>query len=221
MIPLYTKEAFDRAKDSDKLPLQCKQCSNTFNINKKRIKDALNPNKTDKGNYCSIKCNGFSQRNDIATICTECGIKVYKRLNQFKKFKNSFCSRSCNVSYNNKHKNYGIRRSKIEVWLEEQLTQLYPSFNIQFNKPDAIGSELDIYVPELKKAIEINGIFHYEPIYGEEKWKQIQANDKKKVIACEELNIELMVVDIRIMKHFKPKRAKPYLDLIVQFIDQP
>lgn len=220
MIPLYSKEDFDASKTFDKLPLQCKQCGNAFTITKKRIKSALNPNKSDKGDYCSYDCSNTSLRRVILTECKECGTQVQRKRSQFKLHKNSFCSRSCNVSYSNKHKIYGIRRSKIELWLEEQLSQRYPSFNIQFNQADAIESELDIYIPELKKAIEINGIFHYKPIFGQDTWNRIQENDKKKVIACNELNIELMVIDISSMKHFKPKRAKTYLDLIVQFIEQ-
>jgi len=45
---------------------------------------------------------------------------------------------------------------------------LYPDLVIHFNKKDAINSELDIYIPSLKLAFELNGIFHYEPIFGKE-----------------------------------------------------
>ena len=38
---------------------------------------------------------------------------------------------------------------------------------------EAINSELDVYVPSLNLAFELNGIFHYEPIYGEKKLNQI------------------------------------------------
>jgi hypothetical protein len=33
---------------------------------------------------------------------------------------------------------------------------------------------LDFYFPELRFAIELNGITHYEPIYGEDKFEKIK-----------------------------------------------
>jgi hypothetical protein len=61
---------------------------------------------------------------------------------------------------------------------------VFPNEKIIFNGKEAIESELDIYFPERKIGFEINGIFHYEPIYGEEKMKKIQQNDKEKREKC-------------------------------------
>ena len=83
--------------------------------------------------------------------------------------KNNFCSRSCSATFNNKNKTYGTRRSKLEVFLEKELIKLYPDLLFHFNRKDTINSELDIYIPSLKLAFELNGIFHYEPIYGDNK----------------------------------------------------
>ena len=63
------------------------------------------------------------------------------------------------------------------MWLEEQLTSLYPKLDIHFNRKDTIGSELDIYIPSLNLAVELNGIFHYEPIFGKDKLSKIKTND--------------------------------------------
>ena len=42
-----------------------------------------------------------------------------------------------------------------------------------YNNSTTISSELDFYFPQLKLAIEINGIVHYEPIYGSNKFDKI------------------------------------------------
>ena len=76
-----------------------------------------------------------------------------------------FCNHSCAATYNITHKTVGTRRSKLEVWLESQLRELYPNLTLLPNDKTAINSELDFYFPELKLAFELNGIFHYEPIY--------------------------------------------------------
>ena len=113
----------------------------------------------------------------------------------------------------------GIRRSKLEAWLEIKLIEQYPNFEIQFNRKDAINSELDIYIPSLKLAFELNGIFHYEPIYGNDKLNQIGNNDNRKFQACIERGIELCIIDTSTQKNFKEKSSKKFLDIITSFID--
>jgi hypothetical protein len=100
------------------------------------------------------------------------------------------------VSYANKHKAVGTVRSKLEEHVEKEL-QHRISKELLFNDKSVIGSELDIYDPEKKIAIELNGLLHYAPIYGEEKLNKIIKNDKEKVTKCEELGIRLVVIDTR------------------------
>ena len=61
-----------------------------------------------------------------------------------------------------------------------------PELLILYSDKSAIESELDIYLPSLKLAIEIQGIFHYKPIFifGDLKLKQIQDNDLNKKLIC-------------------------------------
>lgn len=130
---------------------------------------------------------------------------------------NHFCTQSCSATYNNQHKRYGTRRSKLEEYLEKELTLEY-STEMHFNRKDTINSEIDIYIPELKLAFELNGIFHYEPIYGPDKLCKIQNNDNRKFQACLEKGIELCIVDTSALKYFKPANAKVYLDIIKSII---
>ena len=136
----------------------------------------------------------------IEFICTNCANEFSREKRQVsssiaKNVKNYFCSRSCNVSYNNKHKDHGDMRSSIEIWIEGRVRELFPQLEVHFNRKDAIEAELDIYVPSLRLAFEVNGRSHYEPIWGEDVFSKTLLNDQAKVEACKRLGIELIVVD--------------------------
>ena len=104
------------------------------------------------------------------------------------------------------------------MWVEGQLTTLYPELHILYSDKTAINSELDIYIPSLSLAFELNGIFHYEPIYGKSKLNQIQNNDNRKFQACIEHNIELCIIDTSSQKYFKENSSKKYLDIITHLV---
>lgn len=220
MIPLYTQIEFNNAHYNDKLFLMCKQCNCKFLQTKKRIKDALNPNLPQTYDFCSRMCKSKSEIKYENFNCLTCNLPFTKTQSEIKRTKNHFCSKSCATSYNNKHKTTGNRRSKLEIYLEEQLTILYPNLHIEFNKKNAIDSELDIYIPSLNVAFELNGIFHYEPIYGTNKLDQIQNNDQNKFKSCIERKIDLCVIDTSSQKYVKPSTSKKYLDIITNIINQ-
>jgi hypothetical protein len=148
--------------------------------------------------------------------------KFAKHKNQIEKSKtgNHFCSRSCSATYNNLHKKTGTRRSKLEAWIEEQLPSTFPDLEILYNDKSAINSELDIYIPSLSLAIELNGIYHYEPIHGQKKFSQIQNNDQNKFQLCLKHNISLCIIDVSSLSYFKPANAQKYLDIVVNIINQ-
>lgn len=164
------------------------------------------------------KENNFNTRNRIQLHCSNCHT-VFEKVDSQIRSNNNFCSKSCATTYNNKNKTHGTRRSKLEAWIEDQLKELYPDLEIHFNRKDAIGSELDIYFPTLKLAIELNGIFHYEPIYGEDKLNQIQENDQNKLQTCQSHGISLCIIDTSRQKYVKPKTSQKYLDTIIELIE--
>lgn len=218
MIPLYTDDEFNQAKSTDELKCECYNCHGEFFIMKKLIKTNIKHNNT-RIKFCSPKCLHDHITTKKKVVCANCG-KIFEKLpNQIKKSKNNFCSRSCNVSYNNTHKTKGIRRSKLEKYVENELIKLFPELDMHFNRKDSINSELDIYIPSLKLAFELNGIFHYEPIYGENKLNQIQNNDNRKYQACLERNIELCLIDISGQINFNKKSSQRYLNIIVRIIN--
>ncbi len=168
--------------------------------------------------YCSSDCGKMSRFSSIEVQCKHCNKLVFKKPYELKNSKNVFCSQSCSATYTNIHKTKGTRRSKLEIYLEEQLLKLYPNLDFVFNSKSAIGSELDIYLPSLELAFELKGIFHYEPIYGQDKLNQIQNNDGRKYQACLEHNIELCILDTSQQKYFKEKTSQKYLNIIISVI---
>jgi len=219
MKPLYTKKDFDSAKSQDKLPCECYNCKSTFFLKKKRIKDVLNPNTLDKGMFCSLSCNGEYNRKRTFVKCLTCDTEIEKHDCNIIKNKHTFCSNSCSAIYNNKHKTWGSNRSKLEIWLEEELIKLYPNLSFNFNKNSDIGAELDIYIPSLKLAFEINGIFHYEPIFGINKLTKTKYNDENKFKICHEKNISLCVINTSQETYFKPIKSLKYLKIITDIIN--
>lgn len=168
---------------------------------------------------CSRECSSKHYTKSQEVQCKQCLKTFIKMQNQIKQSPNHFCSRSCAAIYNNQHKTRGIRRSKLEIWIEEQLKLLYPNLEIHYARKDAINGELDIYIPKLQLAFELNGIFHYEPIYGQEKLDQTINNDKRKFQACLERQIELVILDTSREKYFKKSASQKYLDIIVNIIN--
>lgn len=168
--------------------------------------------------FCSRKCNFLSKTIKIKCLCKHCGIETIKKPSDIKKVKNIFCSSSCAATYRNIHKTKGTRRSKLEVYLEKRIKEIYGEDFALFNNKDIINSELDIYIPSLKLAIEINGIFHYEPIFGEIKLNSIKNNDARKIQACIENKISFCVIDTTSMSYFKESKADSFLNIIQDII---
>jgi hypothetical protein len=218
---LISTQELNTKKSRDKIPLKCLNCGSTHYRSKNLIQRVLNGKlkNTGKGCFCSKICKNMYKRKTIKVICANCNTSVDKQPCETKHSNNHFCSRSCSATYNNLHKSFGIRRSKLEIYLEESLTTLYPKLEFHFNRKDAINSELDIYIPSIKLAFELNGIFHYEPIFGKEKLSNIKNNDDRKFQACLEKKIELCIIDVSKQKYFKKNTGVEYLNIITSLIN--
>ncbi len=210
----------DNYKSRDKIPLECYVCKKIFYKPKNEILDYLkNPKTFRKLKFCSHFCKGELQYSQVSSICMQCKKSIEIVLSEFKKSKNHFCSQTCAAIYNNAHKTKGTRISKLEKWLQIRLPIIYPNLDIHFNRKDAINSELDIYIPSLKLAFELNGIFHYEPIYGKDKLDKTQLNDQNKFELCIKNNINLCLIDVSSQKYFKEKTSQKYLNIILDIIN--
>lgn len=168
--------------------------------------------------YTEEEFNAASKMTLFPFKCKHCDKIFYLSKKQIlsKKFvSKEYCSQSC-INKHNKSK--GICRSKLEIWLEKQLLELYPNLDFSFNHK-INNLELDIFIYSLHLAFEINGIVHYRPIYGKERLEEIQKNDTKKEILCHEKNITLHVINTKKMGYFKPSKGKIYLNKIIEFIE--
>ena len=153
------------------------------------------------------------------SICGACGKNIAK-VNSIvtkRKSKKIFCSKKCELSFNTKYKRYGGKRSYLEIFIEKQLDVKYPTLKIQYNKKTLIDSELDIYIPTLKIGIEINGIYHYKPIYGESKLKYIKKNDRRKLYECKKRNVKLFIVNTN---RWKKRTDEDYLNDVIKIINK-
>lgn len=217
MIKKFNDDEFNLSRGIDYLTFECLCCNTDFKLQKKAYVCYLNGNYKGSIKYCSKACSSKMQQTKVEKECMNCGCIVYRQLCQLKKTKNSFCSKSCAAKFNNKNKSFGTRRSKLEAWIEENLKSKY-KFDIVFNGKTTIGSELDVYIPSLKLAFELNGIFHYEPIFGKTKLDSVINNDSMKYKACIDNNIDLCIIDVSGSKRFKPERDIKYLEIIENII---
>jgi hypothetical protein len=219
MKPLFTESEFLLAKSKDKLPFECEECHNIFYASKHEYHNAKNTKCNTQLKYCSRNCFAASQTKKVVVSCKNCQTTFTRTECRTRQSANLFCSRKCSLIYNNTHKNAGYSRSKLEIYLEQQLSLLYPDLHIDFNKKDAVGYELDIYIPSLRLAFELNGIFHYEPIFGAPHLDKIQTKDNNKFAICQNNNISLCVIDTSGQKYFKPQSSQKYLDIITNIIN--
>lgn len=216
-------------KNEEEIALLCSECESVIYRTRKTLTDKIAKARNTKSQrksllqFCTKSCASTNRVRKLGygtkeVECAWCKSKLTKKLSEIKS-ENQFCNKSCAVSYNNIHKSHGTRRSKLEIWLETALVSLYSGLEIHFNRKDAINSELDIYFPSLKLAIELNGIFHYEPIYGEDKLKSIQNNDSRKFQACLENGIELCIIDVSHIKYLKEEKAREVLSIIQKLVN--
>ena len=220
MIKLFSNEEYVNAKSNDLLALKCEHCGEVFYRPKKEIKYAEKPGNEKRCRFCSQICGVRHAKETVKYACCNCGKEFYLQHRFLIDGKNHFCSQSCAATYNNRHKKFGTKVSKLEKYLAKKIEEKYSNMRILLNEKSVIGSEIDIYIPSLKLGFEINGIFHYMPIFGEETFKKIVENDRKKIEACKLLGIDLCVINVSSQKYFKEATSEIFVNEVFSKIEE-
>lgn len=199
--------------------LQCLYCNQEFSIEKFRVQRAI---ERGTGKYCSQTCARHARRTSEEVNCANCTTLFRKHGVELKRTGNHFCSRSCSAQYNNRRKNFGAtRRSKAEDYLSNLIRRDFPSLEIIQNDRSLLqsGLEIDIVIPQLKFAIEINCPVRYFPLFGEQKLVKIQSADTSKRIEIRAIGYNLLVIDISAYGYFK--RVRVVLDIYYSTYTKP
>jgi hypothetical protein len=106
----------------------------------------------------------------------------------------------------------------LEAFVEHQLRVEFPHPTVRCNDHDLINVELDFYLPELRLAIELNGIVHYQPIYGEKKLRRVQEIDREKLARCWSIGVELFVVDVSERTYLSQMMKEKYWRMIKELV---
>jgi very-short-patch-repair endonuclease len=90
-----------------------------------------------------------------------------------------------------------VGRSQGEEIVIALLRLSFPGLKIERNDKSVLGrQELDIHLVDYKIAIEVDGITHSKPIYGQTRFEESLARDRKKEAKLAELGFLLYRIDI-------------------------
>ena len=119
-------------KSRDKsIPLECYGCGKTFFATKNEIQTSRSDKNRNRLKYCSLKCKGHHTQTRKSLTCFQCGKSISVIASDVRD--RNFCSKSCAAIYHNTNKTTGTNRSKLEVWMERQLTDRYASVEFLWN----------------------------------------------------------------------------------------
>lgn len=193
--------------------------------------------------FCNSKCsNGFYKKSSseklkrqVQLICENCNLEFSRRksailnrdINKGKPFNHNFCSKKCKGIFESKlglgifdkTATYTKNRSSLELFLEEKIKRNFPFLLIDPNNRSLLGYELDLYLPEISLAIEVNGIHHHKKIYKNQNLEAIQFKDSYKIEKCKELNIQLIIIPFikrLYLRHFE----QIWKDLKLEFLNK-
>ena len=209
-------ECAHAAKKQPRIRCMCSNCKKIFWRKESRITFPI------KNVFCSSKCNKQYRKNNTTEKiynCASCGQKIKVPLHKVKKSKNHFCSRSCTAKFYGFLQKIHRSRSKLEHYLEAQIKESFPHLKLIANDRVCLsGKEIDLYLPEIKLAIEINGPHHYKAIYGKDRMVSTLQNDTFKRLMCMVKGIDLICIPY--LETLTNKNKVEYLGKIFELIEK-
>lgn len=109
------------------------------------------------------------------------------------------------------------RGSKLENYILEKLLDL--GYKVDFHKEQALVNtklQIDMYIPELLTAIEVDGPSHFLPVWGEETLKRNIEYDKKKTGLI--LGKGMVIIRVKQLSDFSPTRADSIVNRLSQIL---
>jgi len=220
-----SRKCYDELRKKNSIiKIKCSRCQKEYEISSVRYRMIIEEDPIHKF-YCSKECQNLGQKingnyDKIIVKCNQCGKECEKLRYVYKRHKLAFCNKSCRGKYFVQFNGLGgDKRSQLEEKIESYLKNDYPNLDIIFNDRNVCYSmELDIYIPSLKLAIEINGPVHFEPIYGQETLESIQKKDATKLKICNTKHIDLSIITEKInynidnSRDIYLKRVKPLIE---------
>lgn len=172
-----------------------------------------------KRNFCSRTCsaryNGVLQKKPksvkpiklpkikkplIEKLCSNCHKTILRTQRDIDNSKSGtfFCQKSCKTKYANQYQIIHKPKSRAEILLVKLIKDKFPNLEVQENVRSILKSklEIDIFIPSLKLAIELNGPVHYIPMYGQEKLNKVKNKDLLKQAEINQLGFNLIIIDI-------------------------
>jgi len=113
----------------------------------------------------------------------------------------------------------GREGSQIEKILDEALTK--EGYNVIFHKTGLIEDdlEIDILIPDLKLAIEIDGPSHHLPIYGEDKLQKKREADQRKNGLL--ISAGYSVIRVKyLVKNLSLRKSTRFVNTIIDYIQK-
>jgi very-short-patch-repair endonuclease len=109
--------------------------------------------------------------------------------------------------------------SKLEKYILSQL--INNGYKVDFHKEQILSNtklQIDLFIPKLNVAIEVDGPSHFEPVWGEEALNRNIKYDNKKTGLL--LGKGAVLIRIKQLKDFSPTRAKIIWDNLKDVIQQ-
>ena len=174
----------------DNLPtLVCNYCGKEF-----RLQSFANLRRAGRGQFCSKECHNKSMMNGKWRKCEYCGRPVYASASKTLNGEGRFCSRECWIR-SNKRSSYKIG---IICGILDELSYKYvleKTFDWLKNPKTNANLYLDIYIDDIKVAIEYDGKQHFQPTMPHQTQDDVTAIQERDMIKeqlCEEHGIKLV-----------------------------
>ena len=101
--------------------------------------------------------------------------------------------------------------SRLEKYLLDRL--LKDGYKVDFHKEQMLANtklQIDLFLPTLNVAIEVDGLSHFEPVWGEETLKKNKGYDNKKTGLI--LGKGLVLIRVKQLRDFSSSRASLLYD---------